>query len=120
MRARKRFSCSLESIAGARRFVATALADAGRNEVVEPARLVVSELATNAIKHAGSGFDVEIDIGPIVRLAVYDEQPGDVLPLALDGISLSGRGLRIVAALADRWGVEAVGAGKRVWWEVGN
>jgi anti-sigma regulatory factor (Ser/Thr protein kinase) len=119
MRVERRFPCAPESVAAARLFVATTLADASRVEVVEPARLVVSELATNAIRHAGTDFGVEVDVGPVVRVAVSDQQPGELPPVTtLEPTSSSGRGLGIVAALADRWGVESLAAGKRVWWEV--
>ena len=117
VREARRFPCAPQSVAEARLFVAAALTAAGRAEMVDSARLVVSELATNAIQHAESDFDVEVDIGDVVRVAVCDRLDGQPVPSPFDVSSPSGRGLALIAALADRWGVEPTAFGKRVWWE---
>lgn len=81
-------------------------------------QLVVSELATNAVRHAGSGFTVRLTCdGDVVRVAVVDpgsEHPAQIDP---DRSTVGGRGLRIVELLADRWGVENLGVGKSIWAE---
>jgi anti-sigma regulatory factor (Ser/Thr protein kinase) len=78
--------------------------------------LIVSELATNAVRHAGTPFKVRVENdGGSVRIAVddrSDDQPARVEPDGYRG----GRGLRIVDTLASDWGTEpADGGGKRVW-----
>jgi anti-sigma regulatory factor (Ser/Thr protein kinase) len=114
----RRFPCSPQWVAVARQFVAAALAAADRSEAAEDAMLVVSELATNAVRHALSEFSVEIEVGTAVRVAVLDDVPGMVTVLPLATPADSGRGLAIVASLSDRWGVEPTGWGKRVWSEL--
>jgi len=77
----------------------------------------VSELATNAIRHTRSEFTVAIDRqGPGLRICVEDgssELPA-VVPVS-GSLAISGRGLRIVSALASRWSSEPRGTGKVVW-----
>jgi anti-sigma regulatory factor (Ser/Thr protein kinase) len=94
----------------------------------ESAAQIVAELATNAAVHGrvpGRDFRLELaveDGGKRLRIAVSDTR-GDRLPRAsahaADSESESGRGLLIVEALADRWGV-ALGPvpRKTVWAEL--
>ena len=105
------------NIAEARRFVADELVAHGLDDAVPDARLVVSELATNAVRHAGSRFSVSVDVmGADVTITVTD--PSSTLPTLLHATSLhdNGRGLAIVAELSSSWGVtpEPHG-GKSVW-----
>lgn len=79
--------------------------------------LVVAELASNALRHARSGFTVEIRRSPeTVRIAVSDASPAfpqlvDVAPSAAHG-----KGLLIVDAVAEDWGwAEGPSGGKTVW-----
>ncbi len=85
-------------------------------------RLLVTELIANGIAHGG-GEDVHLALdimdGGLVHVEVEDHgagfEPGIVsLP---PGDSTSGRGLALVDALADRWGVIRNG-GNRVWFEL--
>lgn len=103
----------------ARRFVSQAIADLP-GELQDSVNLMVSELATNALVHASSGFVVSIDrSGAAVTISVTDR--GDGAP-ALQSPSSSephGRGLRIVEALSDEWGITSTdGTGKTVWFRV--
>jgi anti-sigma regulatory factor (Ser/Thr protein kinase) len=105
------------NIAAARHFVALQLAVHGLDDAVPDARLVVSELATNAVRHAGSRFTVTVDVtGGAVLVTVSD--PSSALPFPVQASPLhdSGRGLGIVAELSASWGVtpEPHG-GKSVW-----
>ena len=81
--------------------------------------LVVTELVNNAVLHARSRprLAVTIDGGSLV-VGVFDDSPGSpVLTPLSDAPTTSGRGLALVDALADRWGVrvEPDGSGKTVW-----
>jgi anti-sigma regulatory factor (Ser/Thr protein kinase) len=101
----------------ARRFVASSLA-AG-DEVGELAVLLVSELASNAVLHARTPFELVVDTDPErVRVEVHDGNP--TLPTLKDYVaeSVTGRGLHMVANSANSWGFEAVGHGKMVWFEL--
>ena len=80
--------------------------------------LVTSELATNAVVHANTDFTVCVESGPPVRIEVADGSTEKVVPLRPTELNPAGRGLTIVAALADRWGVEYADDGKRVWVEL--
>jgi anti-sigma regulatory factor (Ser/Thr protein kinase) len=115
------FEAALGAPAAARRFVRRALAERGHHEtrVGDDAQLVVSELTTNAVIHARTPFSVSVRVGPAaIRLAVTDNslalpQVKDVPPTAV-----SGRGLRLIDAIADSWGVEPTANGKAVWAEL--
>jgi len=83
--------------------------------------LVVSELVTNAIRHAGlgAGDPIALDVTRVdgyVRIAVHDGGPG-FAPPGHDGdrSGNGGFGLSIVAALSDEWGVERRPDGCTVW-----
>jgi hypothetical protein len=110
---------SRQAPATARHFTVATLCEWGLADVVDDAALVVTELAANAIVHAGSGFTVILSArGNVLRIAVRDGCP---LPAegqaALMPIPLHGLGA--VDALAVRWGVESLGkAGKTVWVDV--
>ncbi|WP_432007218.1 ATP-binding protein [Streptomyces parvus] len=87
------------------------------------AALLVSELATNALLHGairGRLFRVHLTLTEFVlRVAVSDPR-GERLPSLrrADGDDCYGRGLLVVAHLADRWGVEPRTVGKSVFAEL--
>ncbi|HEX8100191.1 MAG TPA: ATP-binding protein [Actinomycetota bacterium] len=99
------------------------LADDVPKEILENLRLLVSELVTNCVRHAGLGEEGWIELtvgkdGPSIRVEVVD--PGDGFeptPAAVTMYSTSGWGLYLVAQLADRWGV-TVDRGTKVWFEL--
>ena len=87
--------------------------------------LLVSELVTNAVRHAGGGperpLHVQLRRGPRrVVVAVADEGPGftwhPTSPPA--GNESGGWGLFLVDQIADRWGVECTTSGSCVWFEI--
>ena len=103
----------------ARRFVASSLHAGG--EMADTAILLVSELASNAVLHARTPFEVVVDLDPMrLRVEVRDGNPA--LPMLKEYVaeSITGRGLHMVAAAADDWGVEIQGAGKVVWFELSH
>jgi hypothetical protein len=116
---RREFPASLDAPGQARRFVMAALEAGGTGRLVEDAALVVTELAANAVVHAGSDFVVTLTTGTdAVRISVRD-----AVPLAAngDGRALPAtplHGLGAVAALARRWGADPAGSGKDVWAEL--
>lgn len=80
--------------------------------------LLVSELATNAVLHAHSGFTVRMEQGEALRVEVDDDDPR--LPQVRDYRvdSASGRGMRMVRALARASGATVTSGGKTVWFEL--
>jgi anti-sigma regulatory factor (Ser/Thr protein kinase) len=111
-----------DSAAEARRALAD-VADQVSARRLEDARLLVSELVTNAIRHAGLSdsdritliFEVDDDL---LRIEVCDPGPGfDLSEPTPDPARPSGWGLYLVRELSDRWGVERNGE-TRVWFEL--
>jgi anti-sigma regulatory factor (Ser/Thr protein kinase) len=78
--------------------------------------LIVTELVSNAVRHAGgrTAVDLQADGQAIVTVTVTDTSP--VLPR--HGSDDGGRGLLIVGALCPRWGTRGHGTGKQVWAEL--
>ncbi|MDC2961456.1 MULTISPECIES: ATP-binding protein [Streptomyces] len=111
-----------DEVAHARHFVA-ALLDG--YDPVDDAVLIVSELATNAVRHslsgaAGGWFLVIVCFGDDrVRIEVVD-QGGEHVPHLCDvtGQEESGRGLLLIAACAKDWGVKNWPDGRTVWAEL--
>jgi anti-sigma regulatory factor (Ser/Thr protein kinase) len=89
------------------------------DEVAELAVLLVSELASNAVLHARTPFEVAVHVGESqLRVEVTDNNP--TMPSLRTYVreSITGRGLHMVAASADRWGFDAQHDGKVVWFEL--
>ncbi|MER7912250.1 MULTISPECIES: ATP-binding protein [unclassified Streptomyces] len=84
------------------------------------AELLTSELVTNALVHTDHGAVVTATVVPEqLRVEVRDFVPGLDAPHALPADDrTNGRGLVLVQALADSWGVEDQGVGKVVWFEL--
>jgi serine/threonine-protein kinase RsbW len=110
-----------EQVAEARLFTASVLT--GRPEA-ETAVLVVSELATNALRHTASGepggtFRLSITISPDgVTVMVSDHGPSGTPAIRRasgDELPVSGHGLVLVAMLAKEWGAIPTAHGWRVW-----
>ena len=110
-----------ESVRAARAFTRAQLADSSCD--VETAVLLVSEVVTNAVLHARTKVTVTVqDLGAFARVEVTDGSP--TLP-SMHGFpvdSATGRGLRMLDRLSERWGVDPAksGPGKVVWFEVGQ
>ena len=105
------------SVGLARAFVREALPDLddGRRE---SALLLTSELVTNAILHARTPVQVGLVLDEHqVLLCVSDKlaDPTALTPRAHSGDRAAGRGLALVADLAERWGTTAYTGGKTVW-----
>lgn len=103
----------------ARRMTVAALRQGGYGEaLVQDAALVVSELATNAVLHAGSPFSLSVRVEEsILRLAVHDTSPIGAMP-DRGLIARPGRGLGLIDALAAGWGAQVAAEGKVVWAEL--
>ncbi len=108
----------------ARRFVTAALSEWGRSEFCEEAAVCTAELATNAILHSREPFTVAVRCSVHgARLDVLDGRPHQLpltVPEILDPLAMgtTGRGLMMVAALADRWGYFTTDVAKTVWVEL--
>ena len=114
-----RFDTSRESISAARRFVTGIISDVPV-EVRESVAVMVSELSTNALVHAASCFDVVVDrSASAVTVAVTDWGEGSPELQSPNSTEPHGRGLRIVEALADQWGIIATSdEAKTIWFRL--
>lgn len=84
--------------------------------------LIVTELTTNAMLYGAGPVDINITLdGDRLYSSVTDQGSGGVAKLAFSLTDEHGRGLRIVEALSDRWGVEwRPGEGTVVWSELSS
>jgi len=115
------------SVGLARRFLASVLGQ--DSPVLDDVLLLVSEVASNAVRHTASGnggrFEVAVMLAVKNRVRVeVGDQGGASEPRPADsgdGLAVvsGGRGLRIVEALADRWGCDGDELGRVVWFEIG-
>ncbi|MBF8185056.1 ATP-binding protein [Nonomuraea sp. K274] len=105
-----------ESVGTARRLVREALAAWGLSALAEDMTMVVSEVVTNAVVHAKSSMTLSLHRqGESVRGEVADRSMAWPTPLPADLEEEHGRGLTIVAAYSERWGVDPSPDGKTVW-----
>ena len=111
------YPADLRSAGQARRDVVAMLQEAGRGTTVADAALIVTELATNAVRHAVSPFSVVLRIhGSGARIAVSDQRGLASTPDA-ELIATLPHGLAMIDTIATRWGVELTAGGKTVWAE---
>ena len=117
------FPAERESPGRARRLAACELRRWGYDEeLVDEAALVLSELASNAVVHAGSPFTISIrSRDSLLRIAVRDECPVPDGPDGDSGLAVRApHGLAVIQALATQWGLQDTpdGKGKIVWAEL--
>ena len=108
-----------DAVPRARRLLADTLRDAGLGVLVDDASLVLAELLTNALLHAGPPVRVRVRAeGDTARVEVEDGNPTH--PFRGLGVvdGMTGRGLHLVAALAARYGSDPTESGKVVWAEL--
>jgi anti-sigma regulatory factor (Ser/Thr protein kinase) len=113
------FPAVAESVSAARRFTRAALSRHSVDaELVQTATLLVSELATNAIIHAASTIQLRVGVGTEIRIEVRDTGDDEPIVVGNGPDDESGRGLAIVATLADTWDWSPQDPGKVVWFEL--
>jgi anti-sigma regulatory factor (Ser/Thr protein kinase) len=120
---------TLDSVRAGRRFLADVLTRWGLTDQLETATILTSEIVANAVVHAATPFVVDVSVNLdhgllVVGVTDFDDRPllYPITALRLDSLldepdldAESGRGLMIVATLAEHWGVDYVPQGKRVW-----
>ena len=112
---------SARSVPEARQHIVTTLNDWGCDGLVETARLLTSELVTNAVLHARTEMTLAIEqTDEGVRISVTDESP---VPPSLrhhSATATTGRGLRLLDQLANEWSVDDDNGGKTVWFTLAD
>lgn len=119
-----KFPAAPKAAAAARRSVANGIGEFVDERYRGDVELVVSELVTNSIRHAGLNEDsfIEVEVTAtdhLVHLEVVDPGPGfspaNLSPVSPDRIG--GWGLYLVSRIANRWGVNTQES-TRVWVEI--
>lgn len=113
------FVAALPAIRAVRHLVSDTLRAWGHDALVSDAELLVTELATNAVRHASSPFRASVRRSESsVRIAIEDL--GSTRPelRPTDPDRLGGRGVALVDAMSQTWGCEPATAGKVVWCEL--
>ncbi|ODA70022.1 Histidine kinase-, DNA gyrase B-, and HSP90-like ATPase [Streptomyces sp. AVP053U2] len=88
--------------------------------ITEDAVLLVSEFVGNAVRHTGARvFGLRLRRRPRwIRVEVRDPSRGLPCLMPVQELDISGRGLFLVDALADRWGVDLLPRGKTTWFDM--
>ena len=103
----------------ARRFVTRVLAEWGLSDLADTAALLVSEVATNAIRYGEPPYLLTVTAQEgVLRVTVTDH--GQDRPRARHALpaEVTGRGLLVIDVYADAWGYEPLASGKQVWFEL--
>ncbi|WP_282699267.1 ATP-binding protein [Streptomyces sp. CC219B] len=116
------FTAEPAEVAALRRVMRLHLGIWGLHGIVDQAQLCVSELAANVITHVGPGTPATLAVsmsGTYLRVEVHDPDTR-ALPtlLATDSESEGGRGMALVDAVAERWGVLLRPDRKITWCEL--
>lgn len=103
----------------ARRLAREQLASICPPEALDTIALLVTELVTNAILHAQTPLQLQIEAtGDRVRLRVEDSSARQPERRSYETDAVTGRGLALVETLASSWGVDPTPSGKAVWCEI--
>jgi anti-sigma regulatory factor (Ser/Thr protein kinase) len=114
-----------EAVRAARSYVSDVLsAWAMPADLIDMATLLTSELASNAITHGhgqGGTFTLEVrSFGCCLSVDVADRSLSVPVLLSPAGDSESGRGLLLIAQVADSWGYYFAGERKHVWFHLAH
>jgi len=116
-----RLPAELMSVRKGRQFARDVLAEWDLGRLADEVQLGVSELITNAVRHARTEVELRLQADERLYVEVRDfeptlHRPAD--PGPVDPMASSGRGLQIVAAVSRDWGVRGLVDGKAVWFSV--
>ncbi|SEK27753.1 SpoIIE family protein phosphatase [Streptacidiphilus jiangxiensis] len=107
------------SVARARELACGWLLACGLDELVDTVELLVSELATNALRHGRGDIRVRLLRDSVLVCEVWDNGYAQPRQRRARDTDEGGRGLQLVSLLADRWGSRRTPNGKAVWFELG-
>ena len=112
------FPMNAHSVAAARRFVGQAIGHCDPG-TIDVARLLTSELATNALVHARSAFEViASEHDGTVHVEVRDGCATPPERVSVKRTDEHGRGIKLLGALSTEWGVVDNPDGKTVWFDL--
>ncbi|BEP15106.1 hypothetical protein acdb102_34170 [Acidothermaceae bacterium B102] len=118
-----------DDVPRARRYAAAALRGGPADHLIGDVELVVSELVTNALLHAGPPATLRVYLpgqrdgatpsgSSVVRVEVRDATRTAPIRAIASTEAMTGRGIALVEALVTSWGIEHEGQGKIVWSEL--
>lgn len=109
-----------EAAGRARELVRELLTAAGVTTILDDALLVVSELATNAVRYGSSPIALHLTLDDArLVIAVQDAHPSDLpYPKVLTQTEPDGRGMHLISAMTTRWGWDRSVNTKVVWAEI--
>ena len=108
-----------EAVRTARALLGDAVAGTPFAARLEDGELALSELVTNALLHGRDPIVLTLRVGPdLLRAEVCDANPVSPSFSMLDQTAVTGRGLLLISAVADQWGVDPAPSGKLVWFEL--
>ena len=87
----------------------------------ETAVLLVSELVTNAVRHAACADAITLELEVVqarLRIEAYRSRPGQVVSRTTGEFDKSGFEFALVDSLADKWGVRETVTGRTAWAEL--
>jgi PAS domain S-box-containing protein len=102
-------------VADTRAYAACQLARWGLEEIADTTELLVSELVTNAIRHAHGPIQLRMILDGVLTSEVFDGSSSAPQLRRADRYDEGGRGLMLVAQLAERWGTRHTRTGKIIW-----
>ena len=107
-----------QAVATARRFVTSVLSDELDEARLHDLEVLVSEVVTNGVMHAATTMELAVELrDDVAHVELVDHAPGEPAIRDMAG-SEGGFGLRIVAAMASRWGVHHSDDSKTVWFDI--
>ncbi|MFK4545259.1 anti-sigma regulatory factor (Ser/Thr protein kinase) [Streptomyces tendae] len=117
------FPAAPDAVRTARSLVRRTLGEWRLDSIGDIAALLVSELVTNALRHATGPIGVRLVRGPagaagVLLVEVSDPLPDPPRERVARPDDEDGRGLQLVASAARRWGTRPGEAGKTVWFEL--
>ncbi|MFJ8579061.1 SpoIIE family protein phosphatase [Micromonospora sp. NPDC093277] len=125
---RVRLPADRRTPAAARALVRSVLAEANLDELLDEALLLTTELTTNAVEHARTELDIEVEAdtgGLTVTVTDFAAGPVEDLVVGIRNITSDitevaerGRGLLLVDHFASRWGTTYLPTGKGIWFRL--
>lgn len=117
----RRLPAEPASVAESRMLVRDLLNAADRNDLVETAVLLVSEVVTNALLHAGTPIDLSASLDDTgLRVEVSDGSTHLPVRRRYAPTAGTGRGMVMLEQMVDDWGVARHGRGKTVWFHLAS
>jgi anti-sigma regulatory factor (Ser/Thr protein kinase) len=117
--AQRELPVSHQAPALARDFLRDTSCAVHHSALVDDALLLTSELVTNSVLHGGPPLVIAVECdGERLQVRVRDGSPAVPTPHDATPSDENGRGLALVAALSDDWGVDPEPGGKHVWFVI--